>query len=198
MKRKYGKLLSCVRIPTWALCYLVNSDDSGLDAEDKKTVDEWVERTRNGGRIDVCPTPDSEPYFSRYPAFGLACDVEDCDVLVDMTPLYQQNPCIRFGQSRFGASTRTAIDGKVWWCMYDYRDHAYVTWYRFRTRRQALVQLVVDLQLNRLPYEPDPGFSREWFKARTAEEIRDLVDKREPAWLEMSLRDIHRRTVNKG
>ena len=85
MKRKYGKIFSA-RIPTWAICYLVNADASGLDAEDKKTVDEWVERTRNGGRIDVCPPPDAEPYFAPYPAFGPACDVEDCDVMVDMTP----------------------------------------------------------------------------------------------------------------
>lgn len=184
MKRKYGKVLSGVRIPTWALCYLANSDASGLDAEDKKTVDEWVERTRNGGRIDVCPPSDGEPYFTPYPAFGLACDVEDCDVVVDMTPQYQQNPCIRFGQSRFGPSKRTALDGKVWWCLYDYRDHAYVTWYRFRRRRQALVQLAMDLRHGRLPYEPDPGFSPGWLRARTAMEVADLADKREPAWLE--------------
>ena len=181
MKRKYVKTLS-VRIPTWAICYLVNSDDSGLDAEDRKTVDEWVERTRNGGRIDVCPPSDGEPYFSSWPAFGLACDVEDCDVIVDMSPWYQQNPCVRFGQSRFGPSKRTAIDGKAWWCMYDYKDHAYVTNYRFRTRRRALVQLVTDLRLNRLPYEPDPGFSLEWLRARTAPEVADLVGSAEAAY----------------
>ena len=185
MKRKYVKTLS-VRIPTWALCYLVNSDDSGLDADDRKTVDEWVERTRNGGRIDVCPLPVGESYFCSYPAFGPACDVEDCDVVVDMSPLYPLNQCIRFGQSRFGPSKRTALDGKAWWCMYDYKDHAYITWYRFKTRRQALVQLAIDLRLNGLPYEPDPGFSREWFDARTAEETWDLVNRREPPWVEAS------------
>lgn len=182
MKRKYGKVFSA-RIPTWAICYLVNSDDSGLDAEDRKTVDEWVERTRNGGRIDVCPLPDAEPYFTGYPAFGLACDVEDCDVVVDMSPWYPLNQCTRFGQSRFGPVKRGAIDGKVWWCMYDYADRKYVTWYRFRTRRQALVQLAMDLRSNRLPYEPDPGFGPGWLRARTAPEVADLVDKREPEWL---------------
>lgn len=189
MKQKYGRIRSGVRIPMWALSYLVNNDDSGLDPEDKKTVDEWVERTRNGGRIDVCPS-HGEPYFTSYPAFGLACDVEDCDVVVDMTPWYQQNPCIRFGQSRFGPSKRTALDGKTWWCLYDYRDHAYVTWYRFRRRRQALVQLAMDLRHDRLPYEPDPGFYPGWLKARTAMEVADLADRREPAWLEKSLSDM--------
>lgn len=188
-RQKYGKIFSA-RIPTWALGYLVNSDAGGLDAEDRKTVDEWVERTRNGGRIDVCPPPDGEPYFSSYPAFGLACDVEDCDVVVDMSPWYPLNQCIRFGQSRFGPVKRGAIDGRVWWCMYDYADRKYVTWYRFRTRRQALVQLAMDLRSKRLPYEPDPGFCPGWLRARTAPEVADLVDRREPEWLEKSIDDM--------
>ena len=182
--RKYIETLSGVRIPAWALCYLVNSDASGLDADDKATVDAWVERTRNGGRIDVCPPSDGEPYFTSCPAFGPACDVEDCDVVVDVSPWYPLNQCIRFGQSRFGPSKRTALDGKVWWCLYDYKDHAYVTGYRCRTRKQALVRLAKDLQNKMLPYEPDPGFSLEWFMARTAPEVADLVDRREPAWLQ--------------
>lgn len=184
MKRKYVKTLRGVRIPTWAACYLVNADASGLDPEDRRTVDEWVEKTRNGGHIDVRPPSDGVPYFTSYPAFGLACDVEDCDVIVDMSPQYPQNKCIRFGQSRFGPSKRTALDGKTWWCLYDYRDHAYVTGCRFWKRRQALVQLAMDLRSERLPYEPDPGFGPGWLKARTAPEVADLVDKREPHWLE--------------
>lgn len=191
MKRKYMKTLRGVRIPTWALCYLVNSDGIGLDADDMKTADEWVERTRNGGRIYVSPSY-GEPYFTSYPAFGLACDVEDCDVVVDMTPWYQQNPCIRFGQSRFGPLKRTAPDGKVWWCIYDYHDNVYVAGYRFKKRRPALVQLAMDLRSKRLPYEPDPGFSPGWLRARTAMEVADLADKREPAWLEKSLDDMRR------
>lgn len=177
-RRKYVKILRGVRIPTWALCYLINSDDSALDPEDKKTVDDWVEKTRNGGRIEVCrPREGSdEPYFTRHPAFGLACDVEDCDVILTMSPWYPQNTCIRFGQSRFGPVKRTAIDGKTWWCMYDYRDKAYVTWYRFKRRRQALVQLAIDLRLDRLEYEPDPGFGRDWLKSKSIEEVTALVD----------------------
>lgn len=179
-RRKYVKMLRGVRIPTWALGYLVNSDDSGLDAEDKKLVDDWVEKTRNGGRIDVC-CPDGEPYFG-WPAFGLQCDVEDCDVVVDMSPWYQQNQYIRFEQSRFGPSKRTAIDGGVWWCMYDYKDQKYVTWYRFKTRRQALVQLAIDLLNNRLPYEPDPGFYHGWLAERGYAGVMDLVGSTEAAY----------------
>lgn len=76
-------VLENVRIPTWALCYLVNADDSGLEPADKKLVDDWVEKTRNGGYLDVsCPREGSGPYFTPHPAFGPACDVEDCDVVI--------------------------------------------------------------------------------------------------------------------
>ena len=194
MRWKYRETLRGVRIPTWALSYLVNGDDSGLGAKDKKTVDEWVEKTRNGGRIDICPPPDAIPHFTWHPAFGLACDVYGCDVVVDMSPRYKQNPCIRFGQSRFGPAKRTALDGKTWWCVYDYRNHKYGC-YRFKTRRQALVQLELDIRSGRLPYEPDPGFSLEWLKARTILELRDLVDRREPAWLGSSLDAVCRKQV---
>lgn len=91
---------------------------------------------------------------------------------------YPQCRCVRFGQSRFGPSKRTALDGKGWWCMYDYKDHAYVTWCRFRTRREALVQLAIDLRHNRLPYEPDPGFSREWLESRSPAELASLMKRR--------------------
>ena len=74
-------VLESVTIPTWALCYLVNGDSSGLEPEDKKLVDDWVEQTRKGGCLDVC-CQGSKPYFTGHPAFGLACDVEDCDVFI--------------------------------------------------------------------------------------------------------------------
>ena len=84
MKREQRQMdVFRMRIPSWALCYLINGDDSGLEPEDVKTVDEWVERTRRGGSIDVCcPDEGTEAYFTNSPAFGLPCDVEDCDVVV--------------------------------------------------------------------------------------------------------------------
>lgn len=75
-------VLKGVRVPTWALNYLVNGD-SGLSPEDKKLVDDWVEKTRDGGRIDVCcHRAWYEIYFSWAPAFGLASNVVDCDVVI--------------------------------------------------------------------------------------------------------------------
>lgn len=91
---------------------------------------------------------------------------------------YPQNRCVRFGQSRFGPVTRTALDGRTWWCMRDFKKHRYVPWYKFPRRRPALVQLAIDFRHDRLPYEPDPGFGQDWLKSRTAEEVADLVDRR--------------------
>lgn len=74
---------SIERIPTWALCYLINSDPGGLNEEDIETVDKWCDE--NSISV-VCTTSDKEgecePYFSRCPAFGLPTDVIDCNVTV--------------------------------------------------------------------------------------------------------------------
>lgn len=65
-------------IPQWAVCYLVNSDDSGLEPEDKKMVDEYVNRLleRDGLSLEG-PIEGSEREFCNTPAFGLACDTVD-------------------------------------------------------------------------------------------------------------------------
>ena len=88
---------------------------------------------------------------------------------------YPQNRCVRFGQSRFGPVKRTALDNKVWWFTRDFREHKYVPWHMFRFRRQAIAQLLVDLQHNWLPYEPDPGFSRDWLESRPFVELASLM-----------------------
>ena len=87
---------------------------------------------------------------------------------------YPQCRCARFGQSRFGPVKRTALDGKVWWVIFDYFTGEH-DWSRFKKRRQALVHLSIELRHRRLPYEPDPGFSKEWLAERSQEEMRYLV-----------------------
>ncbi len=52
-------------IPTWALCYIINGDASGLTDEEIRNNE------------DMC----TEPYFSHYPFFGLPTEVEDCDII---------------------------------------------------------------------------------------------------------------------
>ena len=66
------------KIPTWALDYLVNADTEGLTEEDLALVRAW-EISWNG---PISISTSGDPYFSSCPEFGLACDVEDCEVLV--------------------------------------------------------------------------------------------------------------------
>lgn len=70
------------RIPTWALCYLINSDPTGLTDEEIEMVDKWYEQNM----VEVVCTAsghegECNPYFTHYPAFGLPAEVIDCNVL---------------------------------------------------------------------------------------------------------------------
>ena len=65
-------------VPQWAVCYLVNSDDSGLTPEDKKTVDDYVERLLKKEHLRLLgPIDGTESEFEPHPAFGLACGTVD-------------------------------------------------------------------------------------------------------------------------
>ena len=66
------------KIPTWALNYLVNADAEGLTDEDFALVCAWERKWDKPISISA----SGNPYFSNSPAFGLPCDVEDCEVLV--------------------------------------------------------------------------------------------------------------------
>ena len=69
------------KIPTWALCYFVNDDATGLTDEEIEMADKWW--TENNVQY-VTPAPEKEgecyPYFDHFPAFGLATEVLDCSV----------------------------------------------------------------------------------------------------------------------
>jgi len=91
---------------------------------------------------------------------------------------YPQCRCVRFGQSRFEPVKRIALDGKIWWCILDRHRKEYVQGFKFGTRRKALVRLSIEFRNNRLPYEPDPGFSKHWLLGRTMHEMAYLVDHR--------------------
>lgn len=71
------------KIPTWALCYLINGDASGLTDEDIAIADKWCEVNN----VTVVCAPDASEgecssYFSHCPAFGLPSDVIDCQVMI--------------------------------------------------------------------------------------------------------------------
>lgn len=68
------------KIPTWVFGYIFNGDMTGLTDEEIRLIDEALKRI---GAELVCNPPDEEvqPYFTRYPLFGLPTDVVDCVIL---------------------------------------------------------------------------------------------------------------------
>lgn len=73
-----GRTVKVERIPQWAVNYLVNNDDSSLTPEDKKLVDDYVQRLLEKERLClICPVEGSESEFEPHPAFGLACGTVD-------------------------------------------------------------------------------------------------------------------------
>lgn len=69
-------------VPRWAVCYLVNDDASGLDPDDKKMVDDFVDHLAGQGLRLICPIDGTENEFCSCPAFGLACETVDFDAEV--------------------------------------------------------------------------------------------------------------------
>ena len=69
------------RVPTYALSYLVNGDDSGLESDEVEMADAWLaECTENllaahpGARVELVTRDGAEGSFTSSPAFGPACD----------------------------------------------------------------------------------------------------------------------------
>jgi len=65
-----------VQFPSYALCALFNGDMDGLEQEDINNFQDFLKRYED---VDVWDDkePDQETYFSRFPEFGMACDVVD-------------------------------------------------------------------------------------------------------------------------
>lgn len=72
------ELLNTVDMPTWALCALINGDETGLSAEDSMVLEEWINEeldTSKGAPIFE-PVAGEPEFFSTTPAFGLPCNCE--------------------------------------------------------------------------------------------------------------------------
>lgn len=70
------------KIPTYALPYLINGDAEGLNDIDMLNINEWLENS--GVKEVICPTDEEySPYFTGYPAFGLATEVVDCTCVLE-------------------------------------------------------------------------------------------------------------------
>ena len=68
------------KIPKCSFGYIFNGDMTGLTDEEVRLIDEALKRI---GAELVCTPLDEEvqPYFTRYPLFGLPTDVVDCVIL---------------------------------------------------------------------------------------------------------------------
>jgi hypothetical protein len=77
-----------VKMPNYAMCYLINDDASGITDEDKRNIDEYMdvyyqEAEKVKGHVVISETNiDQEPYFTCYPPFGLACSVVDVNIVI--------------------------------------------------------------------------------------------------------------------
>ena len=74
-KAANDKFLSYEGIPEWAISYLMYGDESGLSEEDKKEVDDWMEKEELGMLVSV---DSEEGYFMHRPQFGLGSTCYDC------------------------------------------------------------------------------------------------------------------------
>lgn len=73
-----------VKMPSYALSYLVNGDSSALNEEDIAIIDRWYNKLQARADLFQCVViiapGDEEPYFTATPEFGLPCDVVDCTI----------------------------------------------------------------------------------------------------------------------
>lgn len=71
------KTMTIRNVPQWTTTYIMYNDDSGLNDEDKKLVDDFEDRLLKKKLRLICPIDGTENEFEPYPAFGLACDTVD-------------------------------------------------------------------------------------------------------------------------
>ena len=77
-----------VKLPAYALSYIVNGDSSGIDDNDIKAIDNYMKYfykqadSLDGHVIVSNEENNEEPYFTFSPDFGLACEVMDYKILI--------------------------------------------------------------------------------------------------------------------
>lgn len=70
------------QIPEYMMPFFINGDVDGYSEEEIVEAKEWMEKS---GVKEVIPPMDEDynPYFSSCPAFGEACDVVDCECVLE-------------------------------------------------------------------------------------------------------------------
>lgn len=72
--------IDSIKLPTWALCYIVNNDSSGISDEDQEQVDEWIKETFPDHIGLIFDQSEEGEFFTHSPPFGLACNCIQADV----------------------------------------------------------------------------------------------------------------------
>ena len=57
----------------------------------------------------------------------------------------------RRGMARFVPAKRTALDGRVWWCVFDKKELRYVPGMKARLRKEIESAIILDMKHGRLP-----------------------------------------------
>ena len=73
------------RIPTYALYYLYYGEDDCLSDSEKLQIDEWRDEITHHLQAEYPDSyvefelhPSESPSFTRFPAFGKACETQPC------------------------------------------------------------------------------------------------------------------------
>lgn len=53
--------------------------------------------------------------------------------------------------ARFVPAKRTALDGRVWWCVFDKKELRYVPGMKARLRKEIESAIILDMKHGRLP-----------------------------------------------
>jgi hypothetical protein len=73
-------------IPVYAMSYIHNDDASGLRDEDIQAIDNFLrwyyDRAKELNCHVIIGYPDGEGSFTHHPAFGLACDCVETEILI--------------------------------------------------------------------------------------------------------------------
>ena len=73
-----------VKMPSYALPFLINGDDSNLTPDDISNIEKWFNKLQNQADLFKClvtiSPSENEEYFTSTPEFGLPCQVMDCTV----------------------------------------------------------------------------------------------------------------------
>lgn len=75
-----------LNVPNWALPFLINGDSSNISRQDRFILSDWMLSIKKevekigGGNWEISTTETTG--FTWHPAFGLACDCTECDIIV--------------------------------------------------------------------------------------------------------------------